>query len=48
MEVVDEDAMAVADPAERAPNSATSARAVSRELGVPWLTLRKILRCILH
>ena len=46
--VVDEVAVAVAHRAERAPNSATSARAVSRELGVPWSTVRKILRCILH
>ena len=44
MEVVDEVAVAVADRAERAPNSATSARAVSRELGIPWSTDRKILR----
>ena len=48
MEVVDELAMAVADRAERAQNSATNARAVSRELGVPWSTVRKILPCILH
>ena len=48
MEVVGEVVVAVADRAERAPNSATSARAVSRELGVPWSTVRKILRCILH
>ena len=48
MEVVDEVAVAVADRAERAPNSATSARAVSREVGAPWSTVRKILRCILH
>ena len=34
VEVVDE--VAVAD---RAPNSATSARAVSHELGVPWPTV---------
>ena len=40
MEVVDEVAVAVADRAERAPNSATSARAVSRELGVPWSTVK--------
>ena len=39
---------AVADRAERAPSSATSARVVTRELGVPWSTVRKILRCILH
>ena len=32
-------AVAVADRAERARNSATSARAVSRELGVPWSTV---------
>ena len=35
MEVVDEVAVAVADRAERAPNSATSAGAVPRELDVP-------------
>ena len=39
--------MAVAGRAERAPNSAISARAVSRELGVPWSTVGEILRCIL-
>ena len=44
MEVVDKVAVAVADSAERASNSATSARAVSRELDVPWSTVRKILR----
>ena len=44
MEVVE----AVADLAERVPNSSTSARAVSRELGVPWSTVRKILRSILY
>ena len=43
MEVVDD--VAVAD---RAPNSATSARAVSCELGVPWSIVRKILHCILN
>ena len=48
MEVVDEVAVAVVDRAERVPNSAISARAASRELGVSWSTLRKILRCILH
>ena len=47
-EVYDEVAMAAADCAERAPNSATSVRAVSRELGVPWWTVKKILHCILH
>ena len=48
MEVVDEVAMAVADRAERASNSATSARALSRELSVSWSTVRKILHCILR
>ena len=48
MEVVNEVAVAVADRAECVPNSATSARAVSRELCVPWSTVRKILCCILH
>ena len=48
MEVVDEVAVVVADRAELAPHSATSARAVSRELGVPWSTVRKILRDFLH
>ena len=48
MEVVDEFAVAVTDDAERAPNSATRARAVSHELGVPWSTVRKILCCILQ
>ena len=48
MKVVDELAMAVADHAERAPNSSTSARAVSHELGFPWSTVGKILRCIVH
>ena len=38
MEVVNEVAMVVPDRAERALNSATSARVVSRELGVPWST----------
>ena len=41
MEVVDEVATAVADHAECAPNSATSARAVSHELGVPRSTIKK-------
>ena len=36
MEVVNKVAVAVADRAERAPNSAISARAVSRELAVPY------------
>ena len=45
---VDEVAMAVADRAERASNSATSARALSRELSVSWSTVRKILHCILR
>ena len=44
MDVVDEVSVAVADRAEHAPNSATSARAVSRQLGVPWSTVRKILQ----
>ena len=48
MEVVDEVAVAIADRAERASISATSARAMSRELGVPWSTVRKSLCCILH
>ena len=48
MELVDEVARAVGDRAERARNSATSARALSRELGVPWSTVRKILGCILR
>ena len=48
MEVVDEVAVAVTNHAECVPNSATSARAVSHELGVPWSTVRKILRCIIH
>ena len=48
MEVVNKVAVAVVDRADRAPNSGTSARAVSRELGLPWSTVRKILRCILH
>ena len=48
MEVVDEVAVTVADSAELAPNSATSARAASRELRVPWSTVRKILLRILH
>ena len=39
MEVVDEVAVAVADRAEHAPNSATNARAVSRELDVHWSTI---------
>ena len=43
MEVVDEVAVAVVECAERAPNSATSARALSCELGVPWSRVRKIL-----
>ena len=34
--------------ASHALNSATSARAVSCELDVPWSTIRNILRCILH
>ena len=41
-------AVAVADRAERAPNSATNARAVLREFGVSWSTVRPIQRCILH
>ena len=45
MEVVHEVAVAVAD---RAQNSATSARAVSCDLAVPWSIVRKILHCILH
>ena len=48
IQVVGKVAVAVADRAECAPNSATSARTVSRELGTPWPTVRKILRCILH
>ena len=40
-EVVDEVAVAVAGRKECAPNSATSARAVSRELGVLWSTVKK-------
>ena len=48
IEVFDEFAVALADRAERPPNSATSARAVSHELCVPWATVRKILRCSLH
>ena len=48
MEVVDEVVVAVADHTERAPNSATNARAVSREVGVPWSTVKRILHCILH
>ena len=48
MEVVDKVAVAVADHAEHTPNSATSAQAVSHELGIPWSTVRKILQCILH
>ena len=48
IEVVDKVAVAVADRAEHALNSATSAWAVSRELDVPWSTVTKILRCILH
>ena len=36
MDVGDEVSVAVADRAERAPNSSTSAQAVSRELCVPW------------
>ena len=39
--------VAVADRAERALNSATSARSVSHEFGVHWSTVRNILRCIL-
>ena len=46
MEVVDEVAVAVADRAERAPNSATSARVVSCDLCIQWLTVRKILSSI--
>ena len=42
MEFVDEVAVAVADRAERAPNSATCARAVSRELVLPWSTVRTL------
>ena len=48
MEVVDEVALAVADHAEHAPNSATSARVMSHELSVPWSKVRKILCYMLH
>ena len=48
VEVVDEVAVAVADRAAHASTSATSARAVARELSLPWSTVRKVLRCILH
>ena len=48
MEVVYEVAVAGADRAEHAPNSAASARPMSHELGVPCSTVIKILRCILH
>ena len=48
MEVVVEFAVVVAGSAERAPNSATSAQAVSCELGVPLSKVRKILHCILQ
>ena len=48
MEVVDKVAVAVADRVECTPNSASSAQVVSHELGVPWSTVKKILRCILH
>ena len=48
MDVVNKVAMAVADHAEHAPNSATSARTVPHEMGVPWSTVRKILCYILH
>ena len=48
MEVDEEVAVAVALCAECDPNSATSAQAVSHELGVPGSKVRKIMRCILH
>ena len=48
IEVVDDVAVAIADRAECYLHSATSTRAMSLELGAPWSTVRKILRCILH
>ena len=44
MEAVDEVSVAVTDRAEHAPNSATSARAVPRELGVPHLPMLPFVR----
>ena len=48
LKVVDDTFMAEVDRAERDPISIISARAVSRELGFPWPSVRKILRCFLE